>query len=191
MAVVLPYWKFAKRREKMIAQIPLLIDQLIRSLNTGRNLDGAFLLATEEAQSPLRDVMLRVQNTVELGGDIVDALHDYARTLDLTELHYIALAFQMTRNYGSSPKEMLEGLVSLIRQREQAGRELRAMTGETRMSAWVLGLLPTAMAIYMIAVNPGYMQSMYSDPSGRLMLLGAAGMQALGGVVLWRMVKNI
>jgi len=191
LAVVLPYWKFSKRREKMIAQIPLLIDQLIRSLNTGRNLDGAFQLATAEAREPLRDVMVRVQNTVDLGGDIVDALHDSARALALNELHYIALAFQMTRSYGSSPKEMLEGLVSLIRQREQASRELRAMTGETRMSAWVLGLLPTAMAFYMMAVNPGYMQGMYNDPSGRIMLLAAVGMQALGGLVLWRMVKNI
>jgi Flp pilus assembly protein TadB len=175
----------------MVAQIPLLIDQLIRSLNTGRNLDGAFQLATQESQAPLRDVLMRVQNTLELGGDIVEALHDSARTLDLTELHYIALAFQMTRAYGSSPKEMLEGLVSLIRQREAAGRELRAMTGETRMSAWVLGLLPTGMAIYMMAINPGYMQGMYNDPSGRIMLLAAAGMQAVGGLVLWRMVKNI
>ncbi len=47
------------------------------------------------------------------------------------------------------------------------------------------------MSFCMMAVNPGYMQSMFNDPSGRIMLLAAAGMQGLGGLVLWRMVKSI
>jgi tight adherence protein B len=65
------------------------------------------------------------------------------------------------------------------------------MTGETRMSAWVLGLLPSLMAGYMVLSNPDYIGGMWHDPTGQKVLLGALTVQALGALVLWRMVKSV
>lgn len=190
-AILWPHFQYRKRAAAMVAQVPLFLDQVVRGLATGRNLDGALRLATEEAREPLSEVMARVQQAVDLGEEIGDALRDAARLYDLRELHFVAMAVQIARSYGSSPKEMLESVSKLVRHREQAQRELAALTGETRVSAWVLSLLPSGLALYMVAVNPNYISAMWQDPTGRVVLLLALALQATGVVILWRMVKSV
>lgn len=189
--VVWPHYLYRKRAATMVAQIPLFLDQVVRGLATGRNLDGAMRLASEETREPLGEAMARVRQAVDLGQDIGDALRDAAGLYDLKELYFIAMAVQIAHSFGSSPKEMLESAAQLVRQREQGQRELRALTGETRISAWVLSLLPSALALYMVAVNPDYINSMWQDPSGRNILLVSLGLQATGAFILWRMVKSV
>ncbi len=189
--VVWPNYQYRKLLTAMAAQIPLFLDQFVRGLATGRNLDGALRLATEETRAPLVEVMTRVQQAVDLGADIGEALRDAASLYNLRELYFIAMAVQIAHNYGSSPKEMLESAAKLVRQREQVQRELRAMTGETRVSAWTLSLLPSGVALYMLAVNPGYLNSMWFDPGGRIVLLMSLALQITGAFILWRMVKSV
>ncbi|MDD5247396.1 MAG: type II secretion system F family protein [Rhodocyclaceae bacterium] len=190
-AIVWPHLQYRKRAAAMVAQMPLFLDQVVRSLATGRNLDGALRLATEETRAPLGDVMARVQQAVDLGEDAGSALRDAAILYDLHELHFVAMAVQISRGYGSSPREMLDSVATLVRHREHAQRELRALTGETRFSAWLLSLLPSAIALYMAFVNPTYINAMWYDPTGRIVLLLALAMQATGVLILWRMVKSV
>lgn len=191
IVVALPHYQYRKRTSAMVAQVPLFLDQVVRGLATGRNLDGALRLATEDTREPLREVMARVQMAVDLGEDIGEALRDAARLYDLRELHFIAMAVQIAHGFGSNPKEMLESAAKLVRHREQAQRELGALTGETRVSAWVLSILPSALALYMVAVNPDYINTMWHDPSGRIVLMLSLALQATGVIILWRMVKSV
>jgi tight adherence protein B len=190
-AVLVPQVRYQQRVNAMVAQIPLFIDQVIRGLVTGRNVEGAIQLAMEDLKTPLREVIERAHKNVELGADLGEALRDVATFHNVRELHMLALAVQTSRTYGGSPREMLESVVNLIRQREQMQRELRAMTGETRVTAWVLGALPTVIAGFMVYANPSYIGTMWYDPSGRTVLMVAGGFQALGVLILWRMIKSI
>ncbi|MFT3857972.1 MAG: type II secretion system F family protein [Aquabacterium sp.] len=191
VSVLIPQVIYRQKVNKLVSQIPLFIDQVIRAMVTGRNVEGAVKLATEDTKEPLREIIVRAQNNVELGADLGDALRDAAEFHDIKELHMLALAVHTSRVYGGSPRDMLESIVNLIRQREQMQRELRALTGETRISAWVLGLLPTFIAGYMWWVNPDYIAAMWRDPSGQNILITSLTLQALGGLVLWRMVKSV
>jgi tight adherence protein B len=191
ISILIPQVMYQQKINKMVNQVPLFIDQIIRGLATGRNVEGAIKLAAEDLQEPLRYIIMRAQKSVELGDDLGDALRDAANFHDIKELHMLALAIHTSRVYGGSPREMLESIVNLIRQREQMQRELRAMTGETRMSAWVLGAIPSAIVAYILAVNPTYILGMWHDETGRNVLLVALGLQVFGALLLWRMVKSI
>ncbi len=190
-AVLVPQVRYQQRVNAMVSQLPLFIDQVIRGLVTGRNVEGAIQLAMEDLKEPLREVIERAHKNVELGADLGEAMRDVATFHNVRELHMLALAIQTSRTYGGSPREMLESVVNLIRQREQMQRELRAMTGETRITAWVLGALPTAIAGFMVYANPNYIGTMWNDPTGRTVLMLAGGFQALGVLILWRMIKSI
>ena len=76
-----------------------------------------------------------------------------------------------------------------MRDREQAEQDLSAMTAETRMSAWVLSLLPVAVCGLIISFNAGYFLRMWEDPSGRNIIWMAAGLQVFGVILLYRMAK--
>ncbi|CAG0979611.1 hypothetical protein MTYP_01682 [Methylophilaceae bacterium] len=187
----LPYSRLRRRQALVISQVPMFIDQVLRSLSTGRSLESSIRFATGEAPLPLRHVLERVIRATDLGADMVETLSDAAKLHGLRELNLIALAMRISNSYGSSPKEMLESVVQMVRQQELARRELAAMTGETRISAWVLGLTPMAIAAYIMMVNPGYMNLMLQDASGKTMLMVALGLQGFGGFVLWRMLKSV
>jgi Flp pilus assembly protein TadB len=184
-------FKGHKRNALMLAQLPLYLDQVLRALGTGRSMDGAMALATGEARAPLKEVMERVQRITALGADLGETLQQSAEMYKIKELHMLALAVRINRVYGSSPRELLQSVITMVQRQEQARRELRALTGETRASAWVLGLLPLAMAIYMMVMNPGYLEGMWQDSTGHRVLLAAVGLEMLGSLILWRMVRSI
>ena len=191
LSILMPQVRYHQKINAMVQQIPLFIDQVIRGLVTGRNVEGAIKLAMGDLRSPLKEVIDRAQSNVELGADLGEALKDAALFYNVRELHMLALAIQTSRTYGGSPREMLESVVNLIRQREQMQRELRALTGETRVTAWVLGLLPILVAGYMTLVNPSYIYGMWHDASGRVVMMVAGAFQVLGALLLWRMVAAV
>lgn len=191
LGFLLPYTRLQRRRQLVVSQVPMFIDQVLRSLGTGRSVEGAIRLATEEAAPPLRLVLERVMRATDLGADMSETLAEAAQLHGLREFSLIALAMRISNSYGSSPREMLQSVVEMIRQRELAQRELAAMTGETRISAWVLALTPMALAGYMVWANPGYVDLMLQSPSGKTTLMAAVGLQATGVLILWRMLKSV
>jgi len=87
--------------------------------------------------------------------------------------------------------QLLQNLIVLIRERESGARKLKAMTGETRITALVLGLLPVLVVGYFLITNPEYILKMWDDAGGQHLLLAAFGMQILGSIALWRMVRSV
>ena len=135
--------------------------------------------------------MSRIQRNVQLGVSLPDATRDFAELYERDEFRLFALGLKVNHRYGGNASELLENLIRLIREREQGVRQLKAMTGETRMTAVVLALLPVGMAGYFLLTNPNYLMHMWHDDSGQTMLMLAFAMQALGCVALWRMLRSI
>ena len=184
-------WRYHRRLRRMIEQLPTLLDHAVRSLKAGRTLNDAVLGAVEIAEDPLKSAMQRVQRNVQMGASLDEALHDLAELYAQDEFRVFALGLRINHRYGGNASELLENLIKLIREREQGARQLRAMTGETRMTAMVLALLPSCMVGYFMVANPGYLLSMWNNHSGQMMLLAAFILQVLGCVALWRMLRSI
>jgi tight adherence protein B len=184
-------WSYRKRVARMIEQLPQLLDHTVRSLKSGRTLADAVLHGIDAANQPLKEGMSRIQRNVQLGVSLPDAAHDFAELYEREEFHLLALGLKVNHRYGGNASELMENLIRLIREREQAARQLRAMTGETRMTAVVLGLLPIGMVGYFMVSNPGYLLGMWNDDSGRTMLMVAFALQVFGCLALWRMLRSI
>ncbi|THF64272.1 type II secretion system F family protein [Pseudothauera rhizosphaerae] len=190
-AVLVLRMRLARQRAHLVAQLPVFLDLMLRALATGRDVHSALRLATEESQDPLRELMMRVRRESELGVDLGEALRNVAESRKIPEIGLVAMGLKISYHFGTSPKEMLASVITMIRQQERARGELAAMTGETRISAWVLGLLPVGVATYIALTNPGYMAAMLDDPTGRLTFAVAAGLQVLGVLILWRMMRSV
>ncbi|MCB5184476.1 type II secretion system F family protein [Methylobacillus gramineus] len=191
LLVVVPYMRLRRRRRVIVSQIPLFIDQVSRALSAGRSLEGAVRIVSEDIDMPLRSVLDRVTRATDLGVSFAEAVQRAADLHGIKELGLIALAVRISSNYGSSPQELLKSVVHMIRQREQAERELAAMTGETKVTAWVLSLVPLLIVAYMYIGNPGYIDMMLDDDTGALIFKVALAMQGIGILIFWRMMKSI
>ncbi|QXI29169.1 type II secretion system F family protein [Pseudomonas vanderleydeniana] len=184
-------WRYRRRVRRMVEQLPQLLDHAVRSLKSGRTLADAILGGIEASADPLREAMTRIRRNVELGVSLPEAASDFAEFYEREEFRFLALGLKVNHRYGGNASELLENLMKLIREREQAARQLRAMTGETRMTAVVLALLPIGVASYFMVTNPGYLLGMWHDPSGQQMLLLSFGLQVLGCLALWRMLRSV
>lgn len=184
-------WRYRRRMRRIIEQLPGLLDYSVRSLKAGRTLTDAVLGGLENTREPLRAAMQRVQRNVQLGVPLEDALSELAELYGQDELRVFALGLRINQRYGGNASELMENLIKLIREREQGGRQLRAMTGETRVTAWILGALPLLMVGYFLLGNPGYLLAMWQDQQGQWLLGFAFAFQALGCLVLWRMMRSL
>lgn len=182
---------YRRRVRRLIEQLPGLLDYAVRSLKSGRTLSDAVLGGVDAASEPLNSAMQRVRRNVQMGVSLDDAVADMAELYEQDELRLLALGLRINHRYGGNASELLENLIKTIREREQGARQLRAMTGETRMTAMVLAALPVALLAYFMIGNSEYLMRMWNDGSGRIMLLSALGLQATGCLVLWRMMRSI
>ena len=184
-------WRYQRRVRRMVEQLPQLLDHCVRSLKAGRTLADAVLHAIESSSDPLKSSISRVSRNVQLGVSLPDAVDDFAELYERDEFRMFALGLKVNHRYGGSASELLENLILLIRERDQGARKLRAMTGETRITAVVLAVLPLLVGGYFMLTNPSYLTKVWNDPSGQHMLLTALAMQIIGCLGLWRMVRSI
>jgi tight adherence protein B len=183
--------RYQRRLRRMIEQLPQLLDHAVRSLKSGRTLADAVLGAIDASEDPLQTAMGRIKRNVLLGVSLPEAAHDFAELYEQDELRLFALGLKVNHRYGGNASDLLENLIKMIRERDQGARQLRAMTGETRVTAVVLALLPVSVAGYFLLTNPTYLVGMWADGSGQLLLIGAFSMQIIGCVALWRMLRSI
>jgi len=182
---------YHRRQLQIVSQLPRLLDQVVRLLRTGKTLGDGFQIATREADEPLKSVMLKLQRNITLGMTIPEAFTDLAETYALKELQVLSLGVNVNARFGGSLIDLLTNIITLIQQREQLNRQLRAMTGETRTSAVVLSGLPLMVGGFMVLSNPDYIFKMIDDPSGQWVLMGAAGMQISGMALIWKMLRSV
>ncbi|WP_237886807.1 type II secretion system F family protein [Pseudomonas sp. PGPR40] len=184
-------WCYQRRLKRMIEQLPSLLDHTVRSLKSGRTLADAVRVAIDAAEDPLKNAMGRVQRNVNLGVSLPDAVTDFAELYEKDEFRLFALGLKVNHRYGGNASELFENLIKMIRERDQAARQLRAMTGETRITALVLALMPVGLAGYFLLSNPKYLFAMWSSSSGQMMLATAFGLQVVGCLALWRMLHSV
>lgn len=182
-----------KRRLKLRIrlQIPVFVDLIQRSLTAGKAVEWALRSATLDTETPLREVLDEIVRGVDAGSGLAQALHRASTKYEIHELSLFALAIHISYNHGSNPKPLLDNVAAMVRRNEQMRHELAAMTGETRISAWVLGMLPVVIVAYLHFGNPAYIGSMIADDSGRWMLIAAVTLQITGVLVLWRMMRSL
>lgn len=190
LAAVFAVWlRLQKVRRQLIGQLPAYIDAMVRLITIGNSMQAAFQLAIATTQAPLRDHMERSAALVRAGVDLDRALHQTANNVRVEEMFLLASILGLGVRYGGRADLLLERVANFMRDREQAEQELVAMSAETRLSAWILGLLPLGVGTFLVLVNPEYFQSMWSDETGRMLIFSSAGLQALGALLLYRLAK--
>lgn len=184
-------WRYQRRIRKIISQLPVLLDHMMRSLRSGRSLGDATALAIDQAPNPLQEAMMETRRSIELGVPLSEAVDELALTYKREEFHILAIGIQVNQRYGGTASELLQSLISLIRDREKGRDQLQAMTGETRVSALVLGGLPLAVMVFLFIMNPDFLMNLLHDVQGRMLLGLALLLQAVGCYLLWRMMRSI
>jgi tight adherence protein B len=105
------------------------------------------------------------------------------------DLRFFATAVILQRQTGGDLAEILDKIGYLVRERFKIWGQIQALTGEGRLSGIVLLALPPALFVVMWYLNPGYSMTLFTDPMGIKMLVGALVMQVFGALVIRKIVN--
>ncbi|QTD88081.1 type II secretion system F family protein [Burkholderia anthina] len=181
--------RIQRRRLKIVRQIPSFLDGIVRLVTLGNSVPAAFQSALQTTEEPLRGCLDHVSRMLRGGVEIDRAMMHIAKIYRTEEFELVGSVLRLSVKYGGRADVMLERMAVFMRDLEQAERELTAMSSETRLSAFVLVMLPIAIGGFVIMTNPKYLHGMWNDPSGRSLLVVAFMLQLAGSVWLYRMAR--
>lgn len=181
--------RVSKRRQRLVQQLPGFLDNMVRLITIGNSPHAAFQLAVPNVPVPLGEALQQANVMLSANPDLGNAMAQLERNWRLPEFGLLAAVFRMSVRYGGRADLVLERVCAYIRDRQAAERELHALSAEIRLSAWVLALLPIVVGGLIIVLNAGYFLQMWRDPTGQKMILLAAGLEAVGAFVLYRLAR--
>jgi tight adherence protein B len=179
-------------RRRMVAfdaQLPDILDLVASSLEAGQSVAQAVELVVAEVDDPAASEFAKVLTATRLGVPFVQALGEMAERIGSRDLDWSVQAIAVQQRTGGRLADVLRIVAEDMRSREELRRELRALTAEGRLSAYVLTALPLLFAAFLAFTNPGYMHPLFSTAFGLVLVVGAGVAMALSYLAMMRIVR--
>ena len=176
-------------------QLPDTITLIANGLRAGSSFLQAIELVVREARPPVSTEFGRVIREVNLGLAFDEALENMVRRVRSDDLELMATAISIQHNVGGNLAEILDSIAYTIRERVRIKGEIRTLTAQQRLSGYVVGFLPIALAGFLFIAAPGFMAPMFDDsvnigglPAGVIILIFGGFMMFMGFMFIRKIV---
>lgn len=178
-----------KRLELFEEQFPESIELIARALRAGHAFPTGLQMVADEIPAPVGTEFKLVYDRQNFGMSMNDALKGLADRVPIIDAKFFATAVLTQRETGGNLSEVLDNLASVIRERFKVKRQVRVVTAHGRITGWILAALPPVLALILCFVSPEHMKTMITDPLGIKMLAIGGTMQAIGTVIIRKLVN--
>ena len=179
----------AKRLKMFTSNFPDAIELLVRGLKSGLPVGETLGMVAKEIPGPVGEEFKMVTEKIRIGKTMEDALQDTADRMGTAEFQFFVITLAIQRETGGNLAETLANLADVLRKRAQMKLKIRAMSSESKASAYIVGSLPFFVFGMVWTVNPKYLGGFFYEP--RLMVAGMVGIvwMSIGGFIMAKMVN--
>ena len=181
-------YKRAKRLRKFEEQFPEAIDLVARALRAGHALPTGLGMVADELSAPVGTEFRILFDEQNFGLTLPDALRNFAGRIPVLDARFFVTAVLTQREAGGNLAEVLDNLGAVIRDRFKVKRQVQVLSAHGRITGWVLGCLPPALAVATFILNPKHLGSLMDDPLGQRMIMVAVVLQILGVLAIRKLV---
>jgi tight adherence protein B len=178
-----------KRLEKFNNQLEIALRLMTSGLRAGLGLRQAMIVVVSEMPDPIRSEFNRVLNQTSIGISVYDALDQFNVRMPSAEIMMLTRAIRIQSKTGGNLGKTLETLAETIKQRRRIDRKVAAMTSEARASSYVMSGLPVGLIFFIAAFEPDMRGDLFGTLFGRLAIVAALGLVALGQYVMMAMAR--
>jgi len=193
MALCFPYfyamYLARKRLRKFLEQLPEGLDMMAQGLQAGMGLTQSLTYMCKEMPDPLGTEFSVFMEEMNLGLPIADALMTLQRRIPFQEMRLLSTALMVNREVGGSLAELLNRLSDIIRERFRIERQIKTLTAQNRLSAWVVSSLPPLLAVFMFFAGPDVFGQMLAEPLGQMMLISALVLEIIGIFAFRKLIR--
>lgn len=179
----------AARLRKFEELLPEATDALARALRAGHTLPAALQMVGEELRDPVGAEFRLLYEHFQFGAPLPEVLRHLADRVPLVDTRFLVTAILLQRDTGGNLSELLDNLAMVIRDRFRVRRKVRSVTAHGRLSGWILSAMPIGVGVLLMLIRPDYIQTLVTDNLGRHLLAGAVTLEAMGVMIIRRIVR--
>ena len=178
-----------RRVKKFTTNFPDAIDLMVRGLRSGLPITETLGIVATELPGPVGFEFRMVSDKMKIGRTMEVALQETADRLGTPEFQFFVITLAIQRETGGNLAETLSNLSDVLRKRAQMKLKIRAMSSESKASAYIVGSLPFIVFGLVWFINPNYMGTFFTDQ--RLIVAGIGGMiwMSIGAFIMMKMVN--
>jgi len=178
-----------KRANQFTTKFPDAIELLVRGLRSGLPVTETLTVVAQEVPGPVGEEFKLITDRIKVGKTMEDALQDTADRLDMPEFSFFCITLAIQRETGGNLAETLSNLADVLRKRAQMKLKIKAMSSESKASAYIVGSLPFFVFTMIWWINPKYIGQFFIDE--RLIATGIGGLvwMGIGGFIMAKMVS--
>lgn len=169
-------------------QLPDTITLLSNSLRAGSSFLQSIELVSRETPAPMGDEMGRVVREVNLGLGMEEALANLVRRIKSDDLDLMVTAIGVQQQVGGNLAEILDTIAFTIRERVRIKGEINTLTAQGRMSGYLVAFLPVGIAVTLNFINPSFMEPLFTQLIGQILLGVGAVMMIIGFFMIQKIV---
>ena len=179
----------SRRINQFTARFPDAIDLMVRGLRSGLPISETMGIVAKEVPGPVGVEFQTVVDKMKIGRTMEAALQDTADRLGTPEFQFFVISLAIQRETGGNLAETLANLSDVLRKRSAMKLKIRAMSSESKASAYIIGALPFIVFILIWFINQGYMIGFFTDE--RLIIAGIGGIiwMSIGAFIMAKMIN--
>ena len=190
MRLVLSF-RIARRKAAFGDQLPTVLQLVAGSLRSGFSLVQALDAVVREEAQPAAGEFARALAEARLGVALDVALDGVASRMDSEDLRWSVMAIRIQREVGGNLAEVLRNTVVTMRERAYLRRQVRSLSAEGRLSAYILVAMPLLVGGWLMLTSPAYMRPLFTSPVGLGMLVGAALLLVAGALWMRKVITVV
>lgn len=179
----------SKRLQLIEHQLPDTLDLMARAMQAGHAFSSALRMVGTEGPQPIAQEFQLAFDEINFGIPAERALAHLSARVKSRDLSFFVVAVVIQRETGGNLAEILTAIAGLIRERQKLIGTIRVLSAEGRISAWILTIMPFALALAITIVNKDFISRLWTDPLGVRMVAFAFVLMMLGVFWMWRLVK--
>lgn len=160
--------RVAARQTAFEQGLPDALDRITGALRAGYGLEYGFDLVAREGSGPCAEEFGQILQELNLGGDLEEALARLTVRVTSEDARLLATAVAVQRRTGGNLVEVLGQMALMLRERDRLRRDVRVITTAPRVSGYVVALLPVLTTGVMYVTSKYYIETLLSDPVGKL-----------------------
>jgi len=172
--------KIGGRLKSFNKQLPDTIVLLSNSLRAGSSFLQSIELVSREGAPPMSEEMGRVVREVNLGLGMEEALANLVRRIKSDDLDLMVTAIGIQQQVGGNLAEILDTIAFTIRERVRIKGDINTLTAQGRVSGYLVAFLPIGLGVALNAINPAFMQPLFTETIGRILIAVGAVMMTIG-----------
>lgn len=182
-------FRAGRRVKKFTLLFANAVDVIVRGIKSGLPVGECLAIIARESPEPVNIVFNEIVEANKLGLDTEQCIERALELMPTTELKFFGIVMVIQQQTGGNLADTLTNLSNVLRARKKMSDKVRALSSEARSSAMIIGSLPFLMTLMLWLVNSEYMNLLFTNDLGHIMILGGLAWMSIGVLVMRQMIN--